>query len=121
MRRSHLTRGQDNCHKLLSLIIYLPTNFSPEAGTALYEPMAEARVQSTRCGEQAFTFDGYREVSRVPYLVNTLFAFAPCQTSWHGVPKAQVPRRALFAWLKLADASKRVEQAACHARGPPGA
>lgn len=68
------------------------------SGTAVYMPTPAAPIRSTRCGETRQTFAGYREVGRAPYAHNSMFAFASCATSWHGVASA-APRRSIFLFL----------------------
>ena len=95
----------DVCEKLLSALLYLPLDgtASDEHGTAMYEATQHAPLSAVPCGETNKVWTGYREVSRAPYRRNTLFAFTPCRSSWHGVPKSVVARRSIFLWLRFAD------------------
>ena len=99
----------DICSKLLSAILYLPfDDLAPEDhGTAIYVATQDAPLAAASCGETRKRWAGYLEVKRAPYRRNTLFAFAPCRSSWHGVPKSLVPRRSIFMWLRFVDPARR--------------
>ena len=99
----------DVCSKLLSAILYLPfDDLAPEDhGTAIYVATQDAPLAAASCGETRKRWAGYLEVKRAPYRRNTLFAFAPCRSSWHGVPKSLVPRRSIFMWLRFVDPARR--------------
>ena len=99
----------DVCDKLLSALLYLPLDGTggEEHGTAMYEATQHAQLSAVPCGETNKVWTGYREVSRAPYRRNTMFAFAPCRSSWHGVPKSAVARRSIFMQLRFAEAKHR--------------
>ena len=114
MRGFSLPPHTDICEKLISILIYLPlepvdneTEMARvrEHGTVMYVPTAAAPRQESDCGETRKTFQGYTEVARAPYAPNSLFAFAPCRRSWHGVAHSRVRRRAIFMWLRMLDRS----------------
>jgi hypothetical protein len=69
-----------------------------DSGTIMYVPSTAAPLHATRCGECNQTFRGYTEVGRAPYEHNSMFAFASCATSWHGVASTKA-RRSIFFYV----------------------
>ena len=69
-----------------------------DGGTIVYRATPSASIRATSCGEAHQTFRGYEEVTRSPYVHNSMFAFAGCSTSWHGVASA-LPRRTIFFFV----------------------
>ena len=76
------------------------------SGTTIYKAQPSAPIKRTRCGETLQTFKGYQEVARAPYAHNSMFAFASCATSWHGV-SSTTERRTIFFFLSYAHSKQK--------------
>lgn len=79
----------DSQVKVISLLFYLPKDDSLAAhGTSLYVPLEEG---FTCPGGPHYGFDQFRRVASVPFLPNTMLAFAKSETSFHGVETIREP------------------------------
>jgi hypothetical protein len=89
----------DSPRKVVSLLFYLPTDDSQAAaGTSIYVP----NEQNFVCpGGPHYPFDKFGLVRTMPYLPNTLLAFAKTNNSFHGVEP--VVCRDRNRWLLLYD------------------
>lgn len=75
--------------RAVSIMFYLPPDDSyVEHGTALYRP----RVPGFKSdGSQHFDFDQFKKVKTMPCRPNSMFGFARCDTSFHGVEPINRP------------------------------
>jgi len=105
--------------KLVSMLLYFPSKYQTEqvtAGTSIFRPTCtdckifpeDAAVRLSMRRNKNYT-----EVKRVPYKANTMFAFAPCTSSWHGVHSRTVNRRVLFMWLAMIQANDTLKHGTC--------
>ena len=79
----------DSPRKILSVLFYLPEDDArPELGTSVYVPKDE----NFRCeGGPHYPFDGFRRMTTMPYVPNTMFAFLKTPESFHGVEPVTEP------------------------------
>src|SRR5437879_685415 len=79
----------DTTSKVVSMLFYLPGDDRLEKhGTSLYVP----RKPGFTCeGGPHYRFDGFERVATMPFLPNTLFAFAKTDHSFHGVEPIAAP------------------------------
>jgi hypothetical protein len=78
-----ITPHTDSPNKLVSLLFYLaPDRSLSELGTSLYTPNDPA-FRSERSSHHRF--EDFKRVETLPYLPNSLFAFARSDTTFHGV------------------------------------
>lgn len=73
----------DSPRKIMSVLFYLPEDDSrPDLGTSVYVPKDE----NFRCeGGPHYPFEGFRRMTTMPYVPNTMFAFLKTPVSFHGV------------------------------------
>lgn len=78
----------DAVDRVLSLLFYLPRDNSLESeGTALYLPLDP----NFKCpGGPHYDFDGFIQVTRVPFKPNSLVGFVASEQSFHGVPELTI-------------------------------
>lgn len=78
----------DAPHKIFTLIFYLPPDEAQQQlGTAVYSPKDPGLTDEPG---RKFPSEIFDEVSRVPFLPNTLFAFMKSDLSFHGRPPIEV-------------------------------
>lgn len=85
----------DGALKLVTILIYLARPGDPEnLGTAIYQPLKDGFYSD---GVDYVPIDTMKEIARVPYRPNRVFAFARSNVSFHGVPRntSGVPRQLL--------------------------
>ena len=74
----------DSEAKWVTTLFYLPkTNILKGAGGTLVGKFRDGKQQKE--GSKWEGFGGYNVVKRAPFTPNSVFAFAPCYTSWHAV------------------------------------
>ncbi len=97
----------DSVDRVLSLLFYLPRDLSlVNEGTALYVPNDKS---FTCAGGPHHGFDGFTEVTRIPFKPNSLVGFVASDTSFHGVPEFTVPgaQRDILGYLIRNPARRR--------------
>ena len=83
----------DTPKKVLSALFYLPKTELPDAGTSLYTPKD---VGFTCPGGAHHRFEKFNRVTTMPFMRNSMFAFAKSDRSFHGVEKQSVQRDVLL-------------------------
>ncbi len=105
----------DSPRKLVSVLFYLPDDERLAAhGTSIYLP----KEPGFTCeGRKHHPFEGFERLATMPFLPNSLFAFAKTDNSFHGVEPFDVADAG--RWLLLFDL--QVRPAAAPAAPPPQA
>lgn len=93
----------DSPSKVVTVLFYLPRDDSQaHLGTSIYLPKDRAR----RCpGGPHYGFEGFDRVATMPFLPNSMFAFAKTDNSFHGVEPVTDPD--VRRWLLLYDIKAR--------------
>lgn len=106
----------DASRKLITMLFYLPADERlARYGTSIYVP----KDRNFRCpGGPHYGFDAFERMATMPFLPNTLFAFAKTDNSFHGVECFDVADAG--RWLLLVDlfVRRRGAQAAPMPRNP---
>jgi hypothetical protein len=104
----------DSPRKLISVLFYLPADERlARHGTSIYVP----KEQGFTCpGRTHHPFDRFDRMATMPFLPNSLFAFAKTENSFHGVEPFDVPDAG--RWLLLFDLQVRQAPQAAPAGGP---
>jgi hypothetical protein len=91
----------DSPGKVISFLFYLPEDDTyAELGTSLFAPKDPAYADPVG---KHHSFEPFNLITTMPFLPNTMFAFARTDTSWHGVLpiKEKVERNSLSFQLTL--------------------
>ena len=83
----------DTPAKVLSALFYLTSKEIPEAGTSLYAPK---ETGFTCPGRAHYPFAKFNRVMTMPFVPNSLFAFAKTDRSFHGVERQAMQRDVLL-------------------------
>ena len=104
----------DKQKKVVSVLFYLPRDNKLEKhGTSLYVPSTPG---FTCKGGPHYPFDGFERVATMPFLPNTMFAFAKTDNSFHGVEPiadADVSRYLLLYDLQIKSPGFRLQERPC--------
>ena len=75
----------DSVNKLVTTLYYLPLDATNSAvGTTMYKSL------NTRPGASATKFKAMKQARFLP---NSVLAFAPCKSSWHGIEERKINKR----------------------------
>ena len=77
----------DNSDKWITMLYYLPkTDSKLKVGTCVLENLLRRRV-SSQSDVASWNKRHWKTHFQAPFVRNAVFAFAPCDASWHAVPK----------------------------------